>query len=180
MQKKWIALSEKLLKTGKYHEARLTPRRLSGRYYAGRAVIRETFEETGNRTILAYAALWRTFRKDWYELGTVWVDEALRGNGLREKLMTEAVELAPDGANIFLITNVESIMRSAERLGFVVATTGTRPGISRWASDVGIVCRLPKTIYPIRPMVGDAPPAWGMPASGQRWMFVRPAKAHAE
>ncbi len=81
--------------------------------------------------------------------------------------MAEAIGLAPAGANLFLITPVESIMRSAERLGFTSVTTETQPHLLGWASEVDIVTRLPGSISPI------APGVWGKPRGGERWLFMR-------
>ncbi len=174
MQRKWKVLSETLnaetKKSHAYHTARLTPRALSSRYYAGRAAIRETTSVVGGAPVVqAYAALWRTnWYPKWYELGTVWVGESLRGNGLYRDLMREAAGLAPEGANLFLITREEKIMRTAQELGFRSVTTQTDPKLLLWASEVGIVCRLPTSIHPI---VG--PDVWGTPTDGRRWLFIR-------
>ena len=165
MQRKWEVLSEALKATGKYYPERLTPRLLSSRYYAGRAVIRETTEVIGNRTIQAYAALWPTNEPKWFELGTVYVGDSLRGRGLRNDIMSEAVRLASAGAKLFLITDVEGVMHSAEKLGFAAVTTQKQPNLLRWASWAGVVCRLPGSIYPI------APGVWGTPKSGERWLY---------
>jgi len=174
VQKKWDVLSKKLIAAGIYRGSRLAPRHLSSRYYAGRAVIRETCEEMGDRTILAYTAIWPTELPEWSELGTVWVSPELRGNGLVCKLMHATVNLLD--TNFFLITDRESVMKAALQLGFIPATTQSKPGITRWASDVGVVCRLPETIYPVSPSRGDIPPTWATPERGKRWMFVREKK----
>ena len=168
MQAKWKVLSATLKGSGAgYHQPRLEPGALASRYYAGRAVIRETKELVGNRTILAYAALWRCRDPFWYELGTVWVGECLRGNGVRDELMAELLQRVPEDRDLFFITPVEAIMRSGEKLGFVPVTTQTHPLILEWACRAGIVSRLPSSVHPI------APGLWGTPKGGQRWLFWR-------
>lgn len=175
MQQKWTVLSEKLNAEAKkshvYNTARLTPRALSGRYYARRAVIRETSSVIGGSpAVQAYAALWRTnCYPGWYELGTVWVGPNLRGNGLYRDLMKEAASLAPTSANLFLITREQKIMRTADELGFKRVTTQTHPHLLLWASHVGIVCRLPTSIHPV------APGEWKPALDGERSLFFRGA-----
>jgi len=167
MQRKWKILSETLSETGKYYAPRLKPRLLAGRYYARRAAIRETTEVIGDRSVQAYAALWRSSHLAWYELGTVWIGEDLRGNGLLDELMAEVVGLAPRGANLFLITPVEAIMDSAQKLGFHQVTTQTHSRLLSWASEAGIVTRLPGSVYPIAPNI------WSTPTAGERWLYLK-------
>ena len=128
--------------------------------------------------IEAFAALWPTNRTDWLELGTVWVGKSLRGKGLRNALMTETVALVPKGASLFLFSSVEKIQESADGLGFEPMTTEVFPGLLGWASEVGIVCRLPGSIHPVR-NCGEYH-EWGTPKPGERRFFIRLAKAHAE
>ena len=165
MQPKWIVLSQCLRGAGGYYNARLTPRFLSSRYYARRAVIRETTEIKGDRIIEAYTALWPTYRKEWYELGTVWVTDTLRGNGVRARIMDEATNLAPEGARLFLITAVGSITRSAQDLGFFPVTIRTHPSLLLWASEIGMGERLPSSARSV-----DEPAF----VEGVRTLFIRP------
>ena len=165
MQRKWIALCRALKEAGKYYEPRLKARLLSGRYHACRPVIRIC-----DHAIQAYAALWRTNHPDWYELGNVWVGKRLRGRGLRDILMMEAMAVAPQGAHLFLITSVGAIKISAERLGFKRVTTQTHPELLQWASEVGVVCRLPSSIHPI----GQC--EWQPFVEGKRSLFLREAQ----
>ena len=164
MQRRWEVLSQTLLgETGKYHTPRLTPRLLSKRYYARRAVIRETAPGMPHSVIQAYTALWPTDRKrKWYELGTVWVGEPLRGNGLRDELMAQAMALVPEETSFFLFTSSEAIMRSAGSLGFITATTHSYPDLLMWASDLGVVQRLPGSIHN----------RCDVPESGKRTLFI--------
>ena len=149
MKRKWEVLSHRLVATGKYHGSRLKPRLLASRYHAGRAVIRETSEETGDRTILAYAALWPTYRgwyNDWYELGTVWISEGFRGNGLCQVMMGSVLELAPPSTKFFLFTDNKVVMEAARHLGFAQIDENAE-GLLRWASKVHVVCRLPGSLF---------------------------------
>ena len=173
MQRKWIVLSQTLTTTGVYHTARTTARRLSSRYYAGKAVIRESAKEVGDRTIEAYAASWATMLPDWYEIGTVWIVDRLRSNGLARQLMMEIIQLVSRDDRFFLITREATIMKLALELGFVPVTTRTHPDILQWASKIGIVARLPASVHPI------APNTWARPQAGERWLFVRDANSSA-
>lgn len=164
MHPKWTVLSEEITATGRYYNPRLTPRKLSGRYCAGRAVIRQT--KGSDCQIQAYAALWNANKSGWYELGTVWISAALRGNGLCRELMEKVVGLAPPDTGLFLFTDVASVMNAALGLGFVPVTTKTHPCILRWASKAGVVTRLPDSIHPI------APDRWAEPEAGERWLFM--------
>ncbi len=168
MQERWIVLSQALERERKYFEDRLKPRLLSGRYYARRAVLRETQEITvGMRLIQAYAALWKTRREGWYEVGTVWVAEDLRSKGLQNELMREIVAIAPEDVSLFLITSATSIMRSAINLGFDPVTTTTMPNLDVWTASVGLDERLPRTA--LRESNSRL-------TEGERWLFVRRAK----
>lgn len=86
---------------------------------------------------------------------------------LSSGLNKEALASAPKGVSFFLITSEEETMRSASALGFLPVTTRTHPEILKWASEVGVVCRLPDSIHPI------APGTWGAPKGGEQWLFVR-------
>ena len=63
---KWMALSEKLQVAG-WWENRSEPRVLERQYHAGRAVLVETSEQVGDRTIFAFGAYWPTKRGKPYE-----------------------------------------------------------------------------------------------------------------
>jgi N-acetylglutamate synthase-like GNAT family acetyltransferase len=143
MEREVVVLSARLKATKAYYAPRIEPEQLEAAIRDGRAAIRRKDGE-----IEALAVLWPTNDPKCLELGTVWVGEGLRGNGLREELMAELVQRVPPDISLFLITPIEAIMRSAERLGFRAVTTKTHPKLLVWASEVGIVTRLPDSIHP--------------------------------
>ncbi|PIR83632.1 hypothetical protein COU18_03035 [Candidatus Kaiserbacteria bacterium CG10_big_fil_rev_8_21_14_0_10_51_14] len=143
MQRKWEVLAEKLKAEKAYYLPRLTPRNLSARQYAGRAIIRESNENHGDRTISAYAALWRSHDPTWYELGTVWVSAELRGNGFCRNIMTELIALAPADIRLLMFTADVAIMRAAHGLGFFEVGNPSHPSNEPWAIRVGVSARLP-------------------------------------
>lgn len=157
---------------GKYYRKRLTPRLLSKRYYARRAVIRETSCGPFGSTVLAYAALWRTKIPEWYELGTVFVDEKIGGNGVCLEIMQEVVAFVPNGMHVFLVTDAEPVMKAAQKLGFIPVTLGT-PGITlRFIRKVmGSGRPIPESVYPY--CSSESCSEYGIPTAGERWMFVR-------
>ncbi len=165
-KRKWAALSETLKKVGIYNNARLDPRLLSSQFHSGRAIIRETPELVGHRTIQAFAALWGTADPLWWEIGTIWVDPRLRGNGLLSELVTDSTSLAPKGGNLFLITSERAVMISGVNHGFRPVTKALMPDIEAWAATVGLGYRLPRTA------LQEIPP---FPVAGERWLFVRGA-----
>lgn len=151
MKKKWEVLARCLLKEGGYYEPRLTPRLLSERYYAGHAVIRETEEEEGERTIFAYAALWPAYhgpRESWYELGSVWIAPHSRGNGLVREVMQETLEKAP-GKKFFLISASQGVIQSARYLGFkpVFVPEIAHRVFQEWVDAMRLGERLPTSVF---------------------------------
>ncbi len=165
MQDRWIVLSEQIRAEGKYFSARTTARKLSKRFYAGRAVVRQIDSPVASlRFVQGYAALWRTAVDGWYELGTVWVTPELRGNGVQFDLMTELVAKAPQGKGLFLITDAFPVMRTAGILGFRPVTLATMPDVHDWSAVVDLGERLPRTA------LLEALP---MPKDGERWLFIR-------
>ncbi len=155
-----VVLSKRLKAVPSYYVPRLEPEQLAAVIRKRHAVI--MWQED---RIEAFAALWPTNLPNCFELGTVWVGEGLRGQGLRGVLMAEAIALARKDADLFLFTSVGKIMESAALLGFEPITT-SKERVLLWASDVGVVTRLPRSIHPI---VG--PDVWGKPKEKERWLF---------
>lgn len=164
MKREVEVLSARLKATKAYYAPRIEPEQLEAAIRDGRVAIRHKDDQ-----IEALAVLWPTNDPRCLELGTVWVGERLRGNGLRDELIAESAALAPAGTSLFLITPVESVMRSVLILGFQAVTTKTHPKLLVWASEVGIVTRLPDSIHP------QSPETWGTPEEGERWLFMREA-----
>lgn len=161
VEQECVVLSERLRATGKFYAPRLAPEHLETAIRERRAVVKTVDGEP-----VAFAALWSTNREDWLELGTVWVAEGHRGNGLRHTMMAIAAELASPNKKIFLMTDVEGVMKSAKVLGLTPMTTASYPRLLRWASEVGAVCRLPGSIHPVSPGI------WGCPKDKERWLFI--------
>lgn len=100
---KWEALSEKL-RTAGWWEDRTTPRLLERQYHSGKAVLRETKEKVGDRTIFAFGAYWSTKRGKPYE-AHLWfrnvdemkehfvemLDELIEKIPVRTKLVVESI-----------------------------------------------------------------------------------------
>lgn len=161
MQRRWEVLSKEIGEAGGYFADRLSPRDLSSRFYAHRAVIRSS--DSG--AIEAYVALWRTRRREWYELGTVWIHPSRRGNGLRDEIMKEVVQLLPIGWRLLMVTASDGVRRSAEKFGFQMVNAGTNPGLCQWVARIGLGGRLP-----------DSTKETGEPrfVEGVRTLFIRP------
>jgi len=164
---KMVVLLRRLQAEPGYYAPRLTPERLAAAIQERRAVIRWC-----DGHIAAITVLWPTNRPDWMELGTVWVGEGLRGRGLRNELMAEAVALAPNGVSLFLFSSVGKIMQSAISLRFEPMTT-EKYRVLWWASEVGVVCRLPNSIHPMF-IRGEGPFYRRPEKEGERWLFIRP------
>lgn len=157
MEQKIPVLSRRLMAT-KAYAPRVEPSLLLAAIRERRAAVR-----VKDGSIEAFAALWPTFDAKWWELGTVWVGEGMRGNGVCDEIMAETVALAPHGSHLFLITPVECIICAADQLGFIPVTESVRPGVLRWASEVGIVMRLPKSVWQCE----------ALPKAGERWLLMR-------
>ncbi|MEY4747437.1 MAG: hypothetical protein RLZZ416_486 [Candidatus Parcubacteria bacterium] len=164
LKQKWRVLCHGLKAEGTYFEARLDPHLLCDRAFRGYAAVRETDEIVGNRTIIAYGALWPTSDKSWLEVGSLYVHPAHRKNGLHMEIMSELVKRVPEGGRLFLITADKRVMQLASDFGFVRVSSTTHPNVLRWASEVGIVCRLPKSVHKI---------GWPAPEANERWLFIR-------
>ena len=164
MKQKWVDLSAALKAARVYHEDRIAPQTLQKRFHSGHAAMRETSEVFGSRTIKAFGALWPTWRPDCWEVGTLFVRPEYRGNGLLPEIMDELMRRAPNGSSLFFITKEERIMKLAPEYGFVRVSGTTYPNILRWASQRGLVCRLPKSVYKV---------GWPSPEPRERWLFMR-------
>ncbi len=158
-------LSDRLKATRKFYAPRIEPENLGTAIREGRAAIRRLDDR-----IEAFAALWPTNDPGWYELGTIWVGERLRGNGLRQDLMAEVVALTPAGRGLFMFTPNEAIMDSAVKLGFVLVTTDTRPDVLLWGSRLGIAERLRESINANTPRA-----SCDVSTEGMRRLFIRDA-----
>ncbi len=165
MEEEYVVLSQRLKATKAYHAPRIEPEHLKAAVSEHRATVRYL-----NGQIEAFAALWPTrYSRKCCEIGTVFVGDALRGNGLCGKLVAETAEiLAPQGASLFLITKDPAAMCAAENLGFRPVTTQSHPDVLEGAMKRDVVCRLPTSIHSI-----VAPNTWGTPKAGERWLFMR-------
>lgn len=165
MKRKWEVLSEYLHGTGKYYDSRVSPRSLAGRRHAHKAALRETQEECGDISISAFVALWRTKAATLtYEIGTFCIIG--KQNGLRNELLAEIVALAPPGADLFLITPVQSLADSAMDAGFTEVQFRTQDELNAWCKSVGFAA-------------DRKPPEGALAANagqkGSRRLFVRKA-----
>ena len=127
-----------------YQGERLDPKILQQRVHSGRGVIRETSEVCGDRTIFAYAALWPTLQEQWWEIGTFWVFESERGNGLASTILGELLSRAPHDANFFLITKESRLMQIITRHGFKPIPDVSAYDVTNWATRIGLGKRLPE------------------------------------
>lgn len=161
-----IDLSQRLkAEPGGYYRPRLEPEQLASVIRAKMAVFRK-FEGR----IEAFAALWPTYLESWVEFGTVWVGQGLRGKRLHCQLMAEAMHLVPDGTNACMFSSIGKLMDSAQLLDFQPVTT-ERHRVLLWASDVGVVQRLPRSIHP--DVYSSGVISWEKPRDGVRWLFWR-------
>ena len=85
-------------------------------YQGGRAAIVEN-----NDRITAIGVLWDTPHKDWFELGSLWVDPPLRGSGLAHQMYSERLKLLPEGKRCFVISHNPRVERLATAHGFTEA-----------------------------------------------------------
>lgn len=165
-KEKWTALSKALFsQPGTYYRKRLPRRMLYGRFLKQETAVRE---DPTCQSIHGFGALWPTRRntdnRSRREIGTLWVDPAHRGNGMTKDLLDELIDKAPEGAELFLITKEESVMRAVVDRGFQAVTAASFDGdLFRWAGETGMSGRLPDTVYLEFPR----------PKQGERWLFMR-------
>lgn len=127
-----VDLSNRLKEEPGYYAPRLEPEQLEARFRERRVVTR-----TENGAYEAFAALWPTLDSRLLELGTVWVGQGLRGNGMRDQIMAEAVRLAPQGTSLFLITSAPSIVETAKSLGFHIVLFASSDELYCWGRTIG-------------------------------------------
>jgi GNAT superfamily N-acetyltransferase len=116
MDTKWLILSERMRKTGKFMLSRITPTALLRAVQTQRAVYKEQ-----NGEVVAFAGLSETPEPLWLELGPNWVHEPLRGQGLASSLFPDRLSMIPQGRGIQVcsITSSEAAAHLARKHGFV-------------------------------------------------------------
>ncbi len=113
MNTEWIELSKRLHKEPYLLHARITPEALAKAAREDRMVVRMA----GDR-IIACGILWETPDITCLEVGTIYVDEPFRGNGLCRQVFLECIEKRK-GRSLFLITSQESISKMVSKHGWL-------------------------------------------------------------
>ncbi len=114
----WIELSQKLHKEPHFLLKRITPEALALAAAEDRIAVRRK-----GRGIIACCVLWRVlvathYRYRYrYEIGTIFVDEPFRGNGLCKQVFLECIEKR-EGSPLFLITANQNIREMVIKLGW--------------------------------------------------------------
>ncbi len=111
-EKDFINLSSLLRKEEKLLKSRITPRYLLRAHQDKLAYIKLIRKE-----IAAFVALWPTADKEWFELGTLWVDPEHRHKGLASELFA-LCEKEGGNKNMFLITRSMKVVHLAETHGW--------------------------------------------------------------
>lgn len=112
MNSEWIELPKKLHKEPHLLHARITPEALAKAAREDRMVVRRVEDR-----IIACGILWETPDVTYLEIGTIWVDEHFRGNGLCKQVFLECIEKRR-GRSLFLITAQESISKMVSECGW--------------------------------------------------------------
>ncbi len=73
---------------------------------------------TRRKNIIGFGALWPTNNESWFELGTLWVRNDFRNQGLSGKIFDATIALASEGSTIFLITKSRKIVHEALKRGW--------------------------------------------------------------
>lgn len=137
---------EVLANGGRHNSSRSTPENLSTAFKSNRGVAKIC-----NGQIIAIAMLWTTADSETLEIGTVWVHADFRGHGLLTLVLDELLEKAGNSKLFFFTKDDDgsvALIRWAIKKGFVIVRSSQEhPHTLRWASQVGVVCRLPSSIY---------------------------------
>ena len=65
--------------------------------------------------VTAFAALWPTYRKDFYEFGTLWVHRDYRNKGISTTIFDRTMSCARKGSLLFLITKSPKVVHEAKK-----------------------------------------------------------------
>lgn len=138
----WEDLEERMRKTGGYYLPRLSPRLLSSRIAAKRAVA--DFDGSYPGRVVRYGAILSGCNNTgWRELALIYIHSEFSYAGALNNLTTRVLGLAPPGTKLFAITRVESVACALFPHGFRAVTADTHPLVNEWAEKVGIAERLP-------------------------------------
>ena len=117
-------------------------------YRSRRAVIRETDEVVGPRTIFGFVACRPTALLEWGEVSTACIAPEKSGNGLLGEMLKELLAATAPGTKLFAFSDSEAFIAAACREGFYVASASVDVGLDviLWAESLGIRDRLPKSL----------------------------------
>lgn len=83
----WHDLTSKLIAEQGIFSARVEPEKLAEMFQEGDAIVRFSEDK-----IVGFIGLWKMDRKNWFEIGSVWVDPEFRGKGIISEMFEEALK----------------------------------------------------------------------------------------
>lgn len=83
----WHELAGKLIAEKGIFSTRVDPEKLAKMFQEDNAIVR--FNEG---RIIGFIGLWKMDRKNWFEIGSVWVDPRFRGKGMISEMFDEALK----------------------------------------------------------------------------------------
>ncbi|RJR14165.1 GNAT family N-acetyltransferase [Candidatus Parcubacteria bacterium] len=171
MMEKIRRLITEMKETGKYHEARLDPRKFARLHKKGLMLFE--FDRTQEPwRIIGVVGLWETDVPYFVEIGTFYVSPEFWKNGIGRKLFSRIVQIASQDSQLFTVMSDERAMRIAMTSGFVPVTLATLGfTLTLMKSLLGPDRVIPDSVYPYCSANGCT--NYGKAKPGERWMFMK-------
>lgn len=125
----WRQLEQALRNAGVFLASRLAAEKFKERHEAGMGSIR--FDAGGQ--VIGCAFLWETGESGLVELGTIWVHDEYRGQGLSKRLFADCCDIIRQKElKAFMITCTDAVANLALRAGWIE----DRPGAWKELRDI--------------------------------------------